>query len=119
MTLCVYLLSLQCIAQDIQKESRAKFDVGLEGMAGVSFGNNFYSFNVGGPSLRLRLNQDLSVGVGALPSFYVRNGRTGARLGVSPRVDYKRWVLFAPFLHMDSTDEWVFSVGFGYKFTTH
>jgi hypothetical protein len=94
----------------------SNWDVSLEGMIGVSFGNNFYSMNVGGPSLFLNLNKDWKIGVGALPSLYVLNGKLGARLGVSPRIDYKNLVLIAPFFHRDTVDEWIWSVGFGYKF---
>lgn len=94
----------------------SKFDIGLEGMIGVSFGEDFYSVNVGGPSLFLVLNKDWKIGVGALPSLYLLEGKLGARLGVAPRVDYKNLVLFAPFFHRDTTGEWIWSVGFGYKF---
>ena len=97
-------------------KSSSELGVGLEGMLGVSFGKEFYSVNVGGPSLFLVLNEDWKVGVGALPSLYLLKGKLGARLGVAPRVDYKNLVFFAPFFHRDRTDEWIWSVGFGYKF---
>jgi hypothetical protein len=97
-------------------ENPSKFDIGLEGMIGVSFGSDFYSVNVGGPSLFLVLNKDWKIGVGALPSLYLLNGNLGARLGVAPRVDYKNLVVMAPFFHRDATDEWIWSLGFGYKF---
>ncbi|MFD2036319.1 hypothetical protein ACFSKL_16060 [Belliella marina] len=104
-------------AQDeIKKEVNPKWDIGLEGMFGVAIGNDFYAFNVGGPSLLLRLNEDWRVGFGALPSFYIKEGKTGAKLGVSPRIDYKNFVLIAPFFHFDNPDKWVWSVGLGYKF---
>ena len=96
--------------------SDEKFAIGLEGMVGVSVGNNFYAFNVGGPSLMLKLSKDWKIGVGALPSFYILNGKTGAKLGVSPRLDYKSIVLIAPFYYRDSTNEWIWSMGLGYKF---
>jgi hypothetical protein len=99
-----------------KSKSSSNVDLALEGMAGVSFGRNFYAFNVGGPSLRLRITEDLRIGVGALPSFYIKKGKTGGKLGVAPRVDFKDWVFFAPFFHFDDPDQWVFSVGFGYKF---
>lgn len=99
-----------------EHQHHQKFDIGLEGMIGVSVGNNFYAFNVGGPSLMLRLHKNFKIGVGAFPSFYILNGKTGARLGVSPRIDYKDIVLIAPFYHRDSTNEWIWSVGIGYKF---
>lgn len=105
-------------AQTVQQaaDQKSSWDVGLEGMLGASAGKNFYSFNVGGPSLHLRLTKDLKIGVGALPSFYVRDGKTGAKLGVAPRLDYKSWVLIVPFFHFDKTEVWVSSAGMGYKF---
>jgi hypothetical protein len=109
----VTMISFAAKGQDVQ---RATWDVGLEGMLGVSFGRDFYSVNVGGPSLFLTLNRELKIGVGALPSLYLLEGKLGARLGVSPRIDYKNLVFFAPFFHRDTTDEWIWSVGFGYKF---
>ncbi|MBL7842600.1 MAG: hypothetical protein JNK44_01965 [Cyclobacteriaceae bacterium] len=97
-------------------DQKSNWNVGMEGMLGASVGKNFYSFNVGGPSLHLRLTKDLKIGVGALPSFYVRDGKTGAKLGVAPRLDYKSWVLIVPFFHFDKTEVWVASAGLGYKF---
>lgn len=82
----------------------------------MSFGKDFYAVNVGGPGLFLVLNEDLKIGVGALPSLYQHEGRLGARLGVSPRIDFKNLVLIAPFFHKDTSDTWIWSVGFGYKF---
>lgn len=93
-----------------------KFDFGLEGMFGVSFGQNFYSFNVGGPSLHLRIDKNWKLGFGALPSLYVYNGKLGAKLGVAPRLDYENLVLFAPFFYREAADKWIWSVGVGYKF---
>ena len=97
-------------------EKQSKVDFGLEGMIGFSVGKNFYSFNVGGPTLFLRITKDLKIGLGALPSLFVLNGKLGARLGVSPRLDYKNYVIMAPFFHRDVTAEWIWSVGAGYKF---
>jgi hypothetical protein len=97
-------------------ENPSNFDIGLEGMIGVSVGKDFYSLNVGGPAFFLVLNKDWKIGAGALPSLYLLDGKLGARLGVAPRVDYKNLVFFAPFFHRDRTDEWIWSVGFGYKF---
>lgn len=104
-------------SQDTASASKpSKYDIGLEGMIGISFGSNFYAVNVGGPALFLVVSKDCKIGVGALPSMYLLDGKLGARLGVAPRVDYKNWVFFAPFYHRDRTDEWIWSVGFGYKF---
>ncbi|WP_373521838.1 hypothetical protein [Aquiflexum sp.] len=111
------LISFAAKSQDSTAIKQSSgMDLSLEGMIGVSFGNNFYSVNVGGPALFLVLNKNLKVGIGALPSLYSLNGKLGARLGVSPRIDYKNLVLIAPFFHRDTADQWVWSVGFGYKF---
>jgi hypothetical protein len=114
----IFLLPLQnVLSQEIPSmEKTSNWDVGLEGMLGVSFGRDFYAVNVGGPGLFLVLNENLKIGVGALPSLYSHEGRLGARLGVSPRIDYKNMVFIAPFFHKDNRDIWIGSVGFGYKF---
>lgn len=118
--LMVMLICLNAHGQEDENsdsdKSKTSWDLGLEGMIASSVGNDFYAFNVGGPSFQLRLNQDWKVGFGALPSFYVKSGRPGAKLGVAPRVDYKQFVLIAPFFHFEENNEWVWSVGIGYKF---
>lgn len=114
--LCFAIPMISFGQQEEQVKEKSNVNLELEGMLGFSFGQNFYAVNVGGPSLFLALNQDFKVGVGALPSFYVLNGKTGARLGVGPRLDYKQIAFFAPFFHRDTTGEWIWSVGIGYKF---
>lgn len=110
-------VSFAATSQDKTKVSGSTtFNVGLEGMLGFSVGENFYSMNVGGPSLFLILNQDWKVGIGAFPSLYLLNGKLGARLGVAPKVEYKNLVFFAPFFYREKTEEWIWSVGLGYKF---
>lgn len=118
LSLLLFFSSLPHVySQELPKnENSSKWDIGLEGMLGVSFGKDFYAVNVGGPGLFLVLNEDLKIGVGALPSLYQHEGRLGARLGVSPRIDFKNLVLIAPFFHKDTSDTWIWSVGFGYKF---
>jgi hypothetical protein len=85
-------------------------------MAGFSAGRNFYAFNVGGPSFMIQAKPSFRFGFGALPSFYVLNGKTGARLGVSPRLEFGNLVLIAPFFHRESTGEWISSFGIAYRF---
>lgn len=97
-------------------EEKKDFAISLEGMLGFSVGKDFYSMNVGGPALFLNLNPDLKIGLGAFPSLYLFKGNLGARLGVSPRIDYKNLVFFAPFFHKEASDTWIGSVGMGYKF---
>ena len=87
--LFIFFLSFTGVCQETEFKQASKWDVGLEGMAGFSVGKNIYAFNVGGPSLLLRLNQDFKIGLGAIPSFYFLEGKAGARLGVGPRVDFK------------------------------
>jgi hypothetical protein len=110
--------SATALAQGHEDQPRTpRWDFALEGMLGVAIGPDFYAFNVGGPSLLLQVHRHWKVGVGALPSFYVKEGNPGAKLGASPRVDYKNsLVLIAPFFHFEHTNRWVWSVGLGYKF---
>jgi hypothetical protein len=110
------LASLPALGQADSTATRRKADFGLEGMLAASIGPRFYSLNVGGPSFRLRLTKDLKVGVGALPSLYVKDGKLGAKLGVSPRLDYRDFVLIAPFFHFENQNRWKWSVGLGYMF---
>jgi hypothetical protein len=114
--ICSVTIGFAQVPAPQEVSGRSTFDWGMEGMLGVSFGPEFYAVNVGGPSLFLNINPDWKVGVGALPSLYVHEGKLGARLGVAPRVDYRQFALFVPFFHMDSDDRWVWSVGLGYKF---
>lgn len=113
----VYLL---CFPEVLRAQSQVtknqNFEVGLEGMFFTSFGKNFYSFNIGGPSLQLRITKDLKAGVAAMPSFYVRDGETGAKLAVGPRIDFKNFVFALPFFHFDTTETWIMTAGIGYKF---
>ncbi|HRK27240.1 MAG TPA: hypothetical protein PK239_08120 [Chitinophagales bacterium] len=115
--LCLVLPSKLILGQETAKNNKwGNWEIGLEGMLGISVGNNFVAVNAGGPAFLVKFHKNLKIGVGALPSFYVLNGKTGARLGVSPRIDFKNIVLIAPFYHRDSTGEWISSVGLGYKF---
>jgi hypothetical protein len=118
----VLLLFFICISFTVKSQehhtvkSSSRLDVGLEGMIGFSVGKNFYSMNVGGPSLFLVLNKDWKIGMGAFPSLYLLEGKLGARLGVSPKVEYKNLIFFAPFFYREKTEKWIWSVGLGYKF---
>ena len=114
LTFC--LLSYFAKGQEVIPNQKKTSIISLEGMVGVSFGKEFYSMNVGGPALFLNLSPDLKIGLGAFPSLYLLNNKLGARLGVSPRIDYKNLVFFAPFFHREVLNTWIGSVGFGYKF---
>lgn len=113
----IFAIGVICLgfAQEKEKEN-SKVEIGLEGMLGMTFAENFFSVNVGGPNLLLRINSDFKFGVGAYPSFFVRDSKSGARLAVGPRIDFKNFVLFSSFFHFDRTDEWLGSFGIGYKF---
>jgi hypothetical protein len=102
--------------QEVIPNRKKTTSISLEGMLGVSFGKEFYFINVGGPALFLNLTPHLKIGIGAFPSLYSLNNKLGARLGVSPRIDYKNFVLIAPFFHREISNTWIRSVGFGYKF---
>ena len=110
------LLSNFATGQEVLPNEKKNSFISLEGMLGVSFGKDLYSMNVGGPALFLNLTPDLKIGLGAFPSLYLLNNKLGARLGVSPRIDYKNIVFFAPFFHREVSNTWIGSVGFGYKF---
>ena len=99
-----------------QEKEKSKVQLSLEGMGGVSFGEKMVAFNVGGPNLLMGIGQNWRAGLAAFPSFFVRDSKTGARLGVGGRIDYKKMVLFSSFFHFDSKDVWVGTVGLGYKF---
>jgi hypothetical protein len=113
-----FFLSFTSTSQIIEQQTSPNSKVGLEleGMLGLAVGKDFYAVNIGGPTLFFIINPNLKMGFGAFPSFYFLNGRPGARLGVAPRIDYKQLAFFAPFYHRDSADEWIWSVGMGYKF---
>ncbi len=99
-----------------KKKRKDIFDFGMEGMIGAAGGIDFYSFNVGGPSLFFRITKDIKVGIGAFPSLYINKGKLGAKLGVGPRFDYKNFVLFTTFFHFENANVWKWSAGAGYKF---
>jgi hypothetical protein len=91
------LLSIAGMGQEKNNEKPSKVKISLEGMIGASFGKNFYTVNLGGPTLMLSVGKDWKLGVGAVPSLYAEGGKFGTRLGVTPRVDYKNLVFMTPF----------------------
>jgi len=110
------LLSNAGLSQEKNNEKASKAKISLEGMIGASFGKNFYTVNLGGPTLMLSVSKNMKLGVGAVPSLYVEGGKFGTRLGVTPRVDYKNLVFMTPFFPVQPFGKWVGSVGVGYKF---
>lgn len=93
-----------------------KTAVYLDGMLGATVGPGFVTLNIGGPSLSLVLNQDFKVGVGALPSLYIEDGKITPKLGIGPRVDLKKVSIIAPFFPAQPTGKWAGSLGLAYKF---
>ncbi len=117
MVLMFALLSLAAKGQDSSLvKTPSKQNLGFDGMVAVSFGKNFYSVNVGGPSFFLVLGKKWKIGVCALPSLSWLEGNLMPRLGVAPRIDYMNWALLAPFYYRDKTTPWIWSLGLGYKF---
>lgn len=88
----------------------------LDGMFGATLGDGFVTLNIGGPSLSLVLNKDFKVGVGALPSIHIEDGKTTPKLGIGPRIDLKKVSIIAPFFPVQPTGKWAGSLGLAYKF---
>lgn len=116
--LSILSLTLQAQEEGDQKVEQVNpdlFTFEMHGMIGLSAGNRFYTMNVGGPSLMLNITPDLGVGLGAFPSFFIDDGKPGGKLGISPRVDFKRFVFFTPLFIFDHTGRKVWTFGMGYK----
>lgn len=92
-----------------------KIDFAMEGMIGLSFGNNIVGINVGGPSLKVKL-QKCKIGVGAFPSLIILDKKAMPRLAVSPIIEYKKWMLITPYYGYDAKDKMIWTFGLGYKF---
>jgi hypothetical protein len=112
--LCFLFLNY-AFAQEQNTQSPAeKWNVGLEGIMAFSAGQNIFAANVGGPSFLLSLNQTINIGVCALPTLFIYEKKTGLGLGFSPRIDYKNFMFIFPFYKLG--DQWIRTVGMGYKF---
>lgn len=92
-----------------------KVDLGLDGMAGISVGKKTVGINVGGPSLKFRINK-FKIGVAAMPSLFIRDDRAVPRLAVGPVAEYGHWMLIAPYYGYDNDDRQIWTFGAGYKF---
>lgn len=112
------LLTGQALFAQSADSSRPKraVTVGLEGMAGISAGNNTIAFNVGGPHLKLKLGKNFGVALAAFPSLLIVDGKAEPRLGVGPRLDYRSFVLIVPGYFHNKSDKWIWTAGVGYKF---
>lgn len=96
-------------------EEKKQVALGLDGMLGVSYGSETLGINVGGPSLKFRINK-FKIGVGAFPSLIVVDQKAMPRLAVSPIVEYRNVMLITPYYGYDSKDEQIWTFGLGYKF---
>jgi hypothetical protein len=112
-----FLSSTLCFSQAKEEPKLTKrIDVGLEGMIGISFNSNTIGINVGGPSLKFRYNKNVKVGVGAFPSLVIQDSKAFPRLGVSPILEYKKWLFIVPYYGYDSYNKTIWTYGLGYKF---
>lgn len=117
----LFILSIStklCFSQTKEEEAKAnkKIDLAIDGMLGVSFNGKALGINVGGPSLKLKSKNDLKIGVGAFPSLLIMDKKAVPRLAVSPIIEYKKWMLIAPYYGYDSSDRIIWTYGLGYKF---
>lgn len=118
--LLLFLCSAPAFCQEAEKpkteeKQTEKIDIGLDGMLGLSVGNNVVGINVGGPSLKFRY-RNIKIGVGAFPSLIILDDKAAPRLAVSPIVEYKKWMLITPYYGYDSKDKMIWTFGLGYKF---
>lgn len=107
--------SAQTAPETLAMETKSKVEWSLDGMLGISYGNETLGINVGGPSLKFRFNK-FKIGVGAFPSLIVVAKKAMPRLAVSPIIEYKKIMLIAPYYGYDSKEEQIWTFGLGYRF---
>lgn len=100
---------------EAKSEQKKQIELGLDGMLGVSYGSETLGINVGGPSLKFRINK-FKIGVGAFPSLIVADQKAMPRLAVSPIVEYRNVMLITPYYGYDSKDRQIWTFGLGYRF---
>jgi hypothetical protein len=93
-----------------------KIETGFEGMLAVSFNSKTIGINVGGPSLKFKCSKNFKIGVGAFPSLLILDKKAAPKLGVSPIIEYKHWMLIAPYYGYDAKNKQIWTYGLGYKF---
>ena len=100
-----------------QQTSPAKSNTqfGLEGSLGMSVGKDIVALNVGGPAFAIRFHKDWKAGIMALPSVVFRNNATVTRLGIAPRIQYKRVSLILPLYEFNTV--WYMTAGLSYQFS--
>ena len=105
-------------AQEIQQvKPESRIEGGFDGMIAVSYGSKTLGINVGGPSLKYKFNKDFKIGVGAVPSLIVLDNKAMPRLAVSPIIEYKGWMLIAPYYGYDAKNKQIWTFGIGYRLT--
>ncbi|MDQ3536179.1 MAG: hypothetical protein M3421_11195 [Bacteroidota bacterium] len=124
-------MSFKSIAQDVLMPQdptppKKEFKAGLQGMLGLIGHYNTIAVTIGGPSLIYQFSENFSIGVGGFPSLiysteiqgYNNTTRTKfePKLGLSPRIDYKKFYLMTPLYHFSNPESWKFTFGVGYKF---
>ena len=116
MLLSAVLISTDSFSQTgVNEVPKKQMEIGLEGMIGVSYGSNTVGINVGGPSLKFRINK-FKVGVGCFPSLIVVNDKAFPKLAVSPIGEYHKVMLIAPYYGYDSKNKMIWIFGVGYEF---
>lgn len=93
-----------------------KIEAGFEGMVAVSFNSKAIGINVGGPSLKFKCSKNFKIGVGAFPSLLIMDKKAVPKLGVSPIIEYKHWMIIAPYYGYDTKNKLIWTYGLGYKF---
>ena len=115
MLLFAALTPIFALAQTETTAQTKKVEWGIDGMLAVSYGSKTLGINVGGPSLKLRLNI-FKIGVGAFPSLVIIDKKAMPRLAVSPSIEYKNIMLITPYYGYDSRDRQIWTFGAGYRF---
>ncbi|MGA0155709.1 MAG: hypothetical protein ACO3RO_04720 [Flavobacteriaceae bacterium] len=88
----------------------------LDGTLGFSAGDGFYTLNIGGPSFSLVFDEGFKIGVGAWPSLHSQDGKVTPKLGLGPRIDFKKVSIIAPFFPSQPSGKWAASLGLAYRF---
>ncbi len=95
---------LCCLTTNAQTQETpkppTKMEAGFEGMIGLSASDRLLALNVGGPSLKYKLNASYKIGIGAFPSLLLFEDKVFPRLAFSPLVEHKNGCLMRPIMAM-------------------
>lgn len=124
-SLAVILFFISLVYTQAQTVTEGNFEAGFKGMAAFSFNSRTVAVNLGGPHLDFRITEDVAIGLGAFPSLFFsahptlvrENGRNRfePKLGLGPRVDFKKIVFIAPVYHLSNPEMWLWTFGIGIK----